>query len=64
MKEQMMKQTILYADETPFEVSKDGRSAGSKYYMWVYCGDKEVGLSKIVLYDYSHTRGAENAQRF
>ena len=26
MKEQMMKQTILHADETPFEVSKDGRS--------------------------------------
>lgn len=64
MKEQMMKQTILHADETPFEVSKDGRSAGSKSYMWVYCSGEEDGLSKIVLYDYCHTRGAENAQRF
>lgn len=64
MKEQMMKQTILHADETPFEVSKDGRSAGSKSYMWVYCSGEEEGLSKIVLYDYCHTRGAENAQRF
>ena len=64
MKEQMMKQTILHADETPFEVSKDGRSAGSKSYMWVYCSGEEEGLAKIVLYDYCHTRGAENAQRF
>lgn len=64
MKEQMMKQTILHADETPFEVSKDGRSAGSKSYMWVYCSGEEEGLSKIVLYDYCYTRGAENAQRF
>ena len=64
MKEQMMKQTILHADETPFEVSKDGRSAGSKSYMWVYSSGEEEGLAKIVLYDYCHTRGTENAQRF
>lgn len=27
---------VLHADETPVEVRTDGRSAGSKSYMWVY----------------------------
>ena len=64
MKTQLLKQTILHADETPFEVNKDGRSAGSKSYMWVYCGGVEENTPPIVLYDYCHTRGTDNARKF
>lgn len=64
MKKQLMKQSILHADETPFLVSKDGRVAGSKSYMWVYSGGVEEGSENIVLYDYCHTRGTENAKKF
>ena len=59
-----MKQSILHADETPFTVNKDGRPAGSKSYMWVYYGGEETDSVKIVLYDYCHTRGSENAKKF
>lgn len=64
MKDKLMEQKILHADETPFEVNKDGRSAGSKSYMWVYRGGVEGDSEKIIIYDYCHTRGSQNADRF
>ena len=37
MKQEMLSAyPVLQADETPVEISKDGRPAGSKSYMWVY----------------------------
>lgn len=48
----MIKQDILHADETPFEVSKDG----SKSYMWVYRTGAHEEEKRIVLYDYRRTR--------
>lgn len=61
MKKEMMHEKILNVDETPFLVTKDGRKAGSKSYMWVYrsSNDKEM-----VLYDYQLTRKAEHPQHF
>ena len=35
--------SLIHADETPFEVIRDGRSSGTKSYMWVYCtGENEM----------------------
>lgn len=59
-----MKQSILHADETSFIVNKDGRQAGSKSFMWVYYDGEETDDEKIVLYDYCHTRGTDNPERF
>ena len=64
MKKKLVQQTILHADETPFLVTKDGRAAGSKSYMWVYCGGVEKESKNIILYDYCHTRGSDNPRRF
>ena len=64
LKEEMIKQDILHADETPFEVSKDGRKAGSKSYMWVYRTGAHEEEKRIVLYDYRSTRSHEHPQRF
>ena len=52
MKKDLLKQSILHADETPFEVNKDDRGPGSKSYMWVYCGGVEENASNIVVYNY------------
>ena len=63
LKQRMMQESLLHADETPFEVTKDGRTAGSKSYMWVYrtADSSEV---KMILYDYRHTRSYEHPKQF
>ncbi len=46
---------VLQADETTVEVSKDGRAAGSKSYMWIYRTGKSYAEA-IVLYEYQKDR--------
>lgn len=55
---------ILQADETTVEVSKDGRKAGSKSYMWVYRTGQNITDKPIVLYDYQKTRCHEHPLEF
>ena len=54
---------LIHADETPFEVIRDGRSAGNKSYMWVYCTGKSE-KHPIVLYDYRSTRKTDHPLEF
>jgi len=54
----------LQADETPVCVSKDGRSAVAKSYMWVYRTGKMHEGSAIVLYEYQKTRNAIHPREF
>ena len=54
----------VQADETTVEVTKDGRSAGSKSYMWLYrTGEYEPG-HPVILYEYRKTRATEHPLRF
>lgn len=55
---------VLQADETPVEVSKDGRPAGSKSYMWVYRTSELSEAPPIILYDYEKTRNSERPMTF
>jgi transposase len=55
---------VSQADETPVLVSKDGRSAGSKSYMWVYRTGKMYDAPPIILYDYQKTRKADHPREF
>ena len=64
LKAKMMNMKYLHADETPVLVSKDGRDAGTKSYMWVYRTRKGRGDPEIVLYDYQKTRSYEHPERF
>lgn len=50
--QEIYKAGVLQADETPVLVSKDGRPAGSKSYMWVYRTGKMYQSDPIVLYKY------------
>ena len=55
---------VLQADETPVKVSKDGRPANSKSYMWVYRTVKYYKETPIILYDYQKTRKHDHPETF
>lgn len=65
MKDVLLKQTVVQADETTLKVNRDGRKAGSSSYMWVYItGEHDDSGKKIVLYDYCRTRNTEHLREF
>ena len=64
MHQELLASPVLQADETPVEVSKDGRAAGSKSYMWVYRTGKMHDKAPIVLYEYQRTRKADHPRTF
>ena len=55
---------VIQADETPVLVNHDGRSAGSKSYMWVYRSGHLYADKQIVLYDYHKTRNSSHPREF
>ena len=55
---------VLQADETLVRVSKDGRPANSKSYMWVYRTGKGYGDTPIILYEYQKTWKADHPREF
>lgn len=55
---------VVQADETPCNVSKDGRPANAKSYMFVYRSGELHKDKAIVLYDYQKTRNAEHLMDF
>ena len=61
---EIYKSKVLQADETPVCVSKDGRPAGSKSYMWVYRTGKMYDEAPIVLYEYQKTRNTSHPREF
>jgi transposase len=62
--EELYRCHVSQADETPVLVSKDGRAAGSKSYMWVYRTGKMYHDPPIILYDYQKTRKADHPREF
>lgn len=64
MKEALLAVHVNQCDETPVEVVNDGRSAGSKSYMWVHItGELSTG-PKVVLYEYQKTRSSDHPKAF
>lgn len=55
---------VIQADETPVLVNRDGRSAESKSYMWVYRSGHLYTDKQIVLYDYHKTRNSSHPREF
>ena len=62
--EKMYDYHVLQADETPVLVSKDGRPAGAKSFMWVYRTGRMYTDRQIVLYEYQKTRNAGHPREF
>ena len=63
LKQKLLEQGVLYADETTLQVLKEpGRAAESQSYMWLY---RTGSLSPpIVLYEYQQTRSGEHPRNF
>jgi len=64
MKEHLLKQEVVHADETVLQVLKEaGRKPSTDSRMWVYVSGN-TGVRPIVLYEYQPTRSGEHARRF
>ena len=64
LKENLLKEEILHADETTLQVLHEpGREAQQKSYMWLYRTGRNAA-HPIVLYEYCQTRRAENPRAF
>ena len=61
---ELLKAPVIQADETPVMVSKDGRPAGSKSYMWVYRTGCREKTPPIILYEYQRTRNSSHPREF
>ncbi|OOM74309.1 transposase IS66 family protein [Clostridium puniceum] len=55
---------VPQADEMPVCVSKDGRPAGAKSYMWIYRTGKMHNAAPIVLYEYQKIRNSSHPREF
>ncbi|ANB60157.1 IS66 family transposase [Anoxybacteroides amylolyticum] len=63
MREHLLKQDILHADETTLQVLREpGKSAETQSYLWLYRTGR-MG-PPIVLYDYKPTRNGEHPRNF
>jgi len=63
MKQHLLENDIIHADETTLQVLKEpGRSANTNSYMWLYRTGRDC--NPIVLYDYQTTRAGKHAIRF
>ena len=63
MREHLLKQDILHADETTLQVLREpGREAKTTSYLWVY---RTGRISHpIIIYDYQQTRAGEHPRKF
>jgi len=63
LKEVLLTEPVIHADETPLKVIKAERATS---YMWVYCSgsDKPGNNTNIVLFDYHNSRAAQCAINF
>lgn len=64
MKQELLNLPVVQADETPTQVIRDGRSAGSKSYMWVHRSGELFKDKPIVIYEYHKSRGHEIPKAF
>lgn len=63
IKDYLLQQDVLYADETTLQVLKEpGKAAETHSYLWLY----RTGSTSApaILYDYQRTRGGEHPKRF
>lgn len=64
MKQEQLKAHVNQCDETPVEVIRDGRTAGSKSYMWVHITGELSPVPRIVVYEYQKTRHADHPKEY
>lgn len=64
LKEELLSQSVIHADETTFQVLKEpGRKADSTSFIWLYRSVKNE-LRPVVLFDYQETREGKHPKKF
>ena len=64
MKKRQLEAHVNQCDETPLEVTYDGRPAGSKSYMWVHLTGELSPVPKIIIYEYQKTRHSDHPKEY
>ena len=64
LKERLLEYPVTQSDETPVEVIRDGRGAGSASYMWVHRSGEMYCEKPVVLYEYQKTRNSSHPKEF
>ena len=64
LQKHLRSQTIIQADETTCQVTKDGRPSDAKSYMFVYRTSEHCKEKPVILYQYGKTRSKSNIQKF
>lgn len=63
LKDELLSHHVIHADETPVQVTKDGRKAGTDSYMIVYRSNVHEA-HPVVEYDYHKTRNADYVHEY
>ena len=64
LREHLCRQSVIQADETTCQVTKDGREGVNKSYMFVYRTSELSKGKPVILYQYGKTRSKSNIQKF
>jgi transposase len=60
---EMLKHTVLHADETPVAMLKPGHGKTHKAYLWSYCST-QFNPMKAVVFDFADSRGGQHVRAF
>jgi transposase len=63
LREALLRQAVLHADETPVAMLAPGKGKTHRAYLWAY-GTTEHDALKAVVYDFADSRAGEHARRF
>jgi transposase len=63
LKSDVLRHSVLHADETPVQMLKPGNGKTHRAYLWAYAPGAFEDL-KAVVYDFCETRAGENARAF
>jgi transposase len=60
---QLLRQSVLHADETPVAMLKPGHGKTHRAYLWSYC-TTQFNPMKAVVFDFADSRGGQHARAF
>jgi len=63
LREVLLQEAVLHADETPVAMLKPGNGKTHRAYLWSYCSTSFSAI-KAVVFDFAETRGGEHARTF
>jgi transposase len=63
LREELLAQPVLHADETPVAMLKPGNGKTHRAYLWSYCSTV-FNPMKAVVFDFADSRGGDHARRF